>query len=284
MSKRRSRYKNCNLTNSGHGGGFGEIIGIAALGLGAYFLYEWLATPSISTVPVATVPVSSPVPVNTSSNITTIATTPVSNQIPATPTTNVIPVNPNLNPNAALATLLINSANNEYAANIQDQGGSDPLMTVDEWDYTLSHLPGGYLPVSATQAAAIVNLLGANAGSGPTALLMDANTYLAAYQQVMASGLSGLGEDDLAPMVSNRPSFQNAPYGVGHPGRPYSEGFGGFGGLGRTYLNGYQGLWKNNFGIPGLSGGLGIIGAGYNVNETVYGDAQAYELAAKYIM
>jgi hypothetical protein len=296
MAKRRNR-RNRNYTNNPHSGSSG-LIGLAVLGVGAYFLYEWLSTPSTSVgVPVNPTPASNPIP-TTPGNVAITPTSPTSTQVSPTsgapiaiftssdPIYSSIPVSSIPSPNASsnTAQALLNAA---YAAGYQSaMQNSGNKLNVDEWNYWFNQATG--TTVSAAQTSAIENIVGGD-------ILIDVNTYLNALGQVTASGISGLGiqsaAQELQPVLSNRASMQNAPYGMGLPGRPFNETFDrrrasvGFAGLGRTYLSGYHGIapGHDHSGVPGMSG-LGVIGEGYNINETTYGGASAYELATKHIM
>lgn len=273
-----------------HGGGMGDIIGLAVLGVGAYFLYEWFT--SSSTTPVATVPVNtSTVPTTTSPNITINPSTspgmstvsPILNTVSPNPVvviTSTDPVTMANAPVSALAQTLLN----QVGADGYPNDPNTTFLTIDEWNYFYQQQFGS---ISATQSAAIAS----NAGTSSSSDTLNVTAYVNALQAMLSSGISGLGSlglqratQELQPLLSNRPSMQNAPYGTSRPGRPFNEAFDPRRmGMGRTYLSGYQGVLRNHFGVPGMSG-LGIIGEGYNINETTYGGATAYELATKYVM
>ena len=240
MAKRRLNHKRYHqLNNPSHsGGGMGSIVGIAALGIGAYLLYEWWisaastnTTASTSTA-TATPVVTSAVPTSTSPNTAVVATSPTSNAV-STTVASPTPV-PVVIPQAAPPYI---------------QTSSDPIVQ---------------------QALTLVQILEQTAG-------VNANT----------------ATNKLNPSISNQAAVQNAPYGSHAPGRPFREsqpvmrpsghGMAGFGGLGRTYMSGYHGLFVDHSGVPGMSG-LGIVGEGYNINETTYGGATQYELADKWVM
>lgn len=199
----------------------------------------------------------------------------VSSTVPTTssPNTAVVPTSSNT-VTVALPTL---------RDQLLQMSGHPVVQTTDQWTYYYSKLRNVTL-FGTTQYA---NLMTSNGVIGTT--IMNVDQYIS---MLHSAGLGGLGMTTamsrLVPKHANRASFQNAPYGHGAPGRPYSEtvtrpfqdmpyspfalrGI-GIDGLGRTYLSGYAGP------------GIGMIGQGYGINETVYGGASAYEMADKYVM
>jgi hypothetical protein len=306
MAKRRLNHKRYHqLNNPSHsGGGMGSIVGIAALGIGAYLLYEWWisaastnTTASTSTA-TATPVVTSAVPTSTSPNTAVVATSPTSNAVSTTvasptPVPVVIPqaappyIQTSSDPVVQQALTLVQILEQTAGVN------ANTAMTSDQWSYYYQQLRG--VIISPQQYSVIIqnlnNQFPGNAITGNS--MMTATEFVQGLTSVGLTGLSNTATNKLNPSISNQAAVQNAPYGSHAPGRPFREtqpvmrpsghGMAGFGGLGRTYMSGYHGVFINHDGVPGMSG-LGIIGEGYNINETTYGGATQYELADKWVM
>ncbi len=256
MSRRRLNYKQYRqFNNPSHesGDGIGSIIGYAALAIGAYLLYDWWTTP-VTAATTAT-------PVTAATTATVVSTVPTTSSPNITTPTVVIPqssstVQVNTDPTVQALTLVQLL---EQTANVV----ADTPMTADQWSYYYQQLRG--ITINSDQYSTIINNLNNQfPGNGITgSSVMTATEFAQGLTSVGLTGLGNTATTRLNPSMSNQASVQNAPYGSSHPGRPFKESHPAMTPSGR---------------------GLGIIGQGYGINKTIYGNATKYELATKYLM
>jgi len=283
MARRRRHYQR----NSGHGGGMGSIVGIAAIGIGGYLLWQWLtSSTSTAATPIAAATPVSTVPTSTSSNVAVVPTSTTSNAVsPTAAVATPAVVIPQAAPSNGMVNPPVGSVTPLYSILEQTAGvAPDTLMTADQWSYYYQQLRG--IVISPSQYQVILNNLN-NQFPGNNITNSSMMTATEFVQGLTTVGLSGMGRtatQTLNPVAGNQATVQNAPYGSSPvPGRPFREQHPVFGspmgmpvitgnGMGRTYLSGYAGR------------GMGIIGQGYGINETTFGNATKYELATKYVM
>jgi hypothetical protein len=142
-----------------------ELIKWAAIGLGAYWVYEtYFATPAAATTTTTT---------TTPATTTPATTTPVTTTTPATPAFNSL---------AAIYTRMVADA----VANVAGSTASTITLTADQWNFYLARQ-------SSITPAAPGTVFGATYQANPSALMTPAQYWNVMEPYLVTQGMSGLG-------------------------------------------------------------------------------------------